>query len=159
MGEKLTRRDFVKLSSVAGAVLGAGATTAHAGPNPPGWRGWERVERIATNCEMCFWRCGVVAEVSDGKVVRVEGNPDHPLTKGRLCARGNAGTGLLYDPDRLKYRKFAPDNAARASSKRSELGAGAGFVRARLKDYETEARARKAWRSFRTALPRRSSVR
>ncbi len=37
-----------------------------------------------------------------GKVVRVEGNPDHPQNHGRLCARGNAGTGLLYDPDRLK---------------------------------------------------------
>jgi thiosulfate reductase/polysulfide reductase chain A len=53
---------------------------------------------------MCFWRCGVIAEVAaDGRVVRLEGNPDHPLTQGRLCARGNAGTSLLYDPDRLKY--------------------------------------------------------
>src|ERR1035441_9115213 len=84
MGGKLTRRDFVKLSSVAGAALGAGATSAQAIQNPPGWRGSERVERIATNCEMCFWRCGAVAEVSDGKLVRVAGNPDHPLTKGRL---------------------------------------------------------------------------
>ena len=52
---------------------------------------------------MCFWRCGVLASVADGRVVRVEGNPDHPQTQGRLCARGNAGTHLLYDPDRLKY--------------------------------------------------------
>ena len=103
MGEKLTRRDFVKLTSVAVAALGAGSTLAQADPNPSGWRGSERVERIATNCEMCFWRCGAVAEVADGKVVRVAGNPDHPLTKGRLCARGNAGTELLYDNDRLKY--------------------------------------------------------
>ena len=102
MGEKLTRRDFVKLTGVTGAALGVGTADAQA-PNPPGWRGHERVERIATNCEMCFWRCGAVAEVADGKVVRVSGNPDHPLTKGRLCARGNAGTDLLYDNDRLKY--------------------------------------------------------
>ena len=52
---------------------------------------------------MCFWRCGVLAEVEDGKVVRLSGNPAHPLTAGRLCAKGCAGTGLLYDPDRLKY--------------------------------------------------------
>ena len=51
---------------------------------------------------MCFWRCGVLASVAGGKVVRVEGNPEHPQSQGRLCARGNAGTGLLYDPDRLK---------------------------------------------------------
>ena len=103
MGKKLTRREFVKLSTVAGAALGAGAPATQAVQNPTGWRGSERVERIATNCEMCFWRCGAVAEVADGKVVRVSGNPDHPLTKGRLCARGNAGTELLYDNDRLKY--------------------------------------------------------
>ena len=51
---------------------------------------------------MCFWRCGVLADVKDGKVVKLQGNPDHPQTEGRLCARGNAGTQLLYDPDRLK---------------------------------------------------------
>lgn len=58
MGKQLTRRDVVKLSSVAGAALSAGTTPAHAAPNPAGWRGTERIERIATNCEMCFWRCG-----------------------------------------------------------------------------------------------------
>ncbi len=103
MRKTLTRRDFVKLTGVAGAALGVGTADAQTPTNPPGWRGHERVERIATNCEMCFWRCGAVAEVADGKVVRVSGNPDHPLTKGRLCARGNAGTELLYDNDRLKY--------------------------------------------------------
>ncbi len=44
-----------------------------------------------------------MAEVADGKVLKLQGNPHHPLTKGQLCARGNAGTQLLYDPDRLKY--------------------------------------------------------
>ncbi len=44
-----------------------------------------------------------MAEVADGKVLKLQGNPNHPLTKGQLCARGNAGTQLLYDPDRLKY--------------------------------------------------------
>jgi thiosulfate reductase/polysulfide reductase chain A len=72
-------------------------------PAPPAWHAGARTAQVATNCEMCFWRCGVLAQVTDGKVVRVEGNPDHPLTRGRLCARGNAGVDLLYDPDRLKY--------------------------------------------------------
>jgi thiosulfate reductase/polysulfide reductase chain A len=101
---QLSRRHFLGSMAAAGAVSAAarraGAdTTVH----PPGWRGTERVTKIATTCEMCFWRCGVLASVADGRVLRVEGNPDHPLTKGRLCARGNAGTHLLYDPDRLKY--------------------------------------------------------
>lgn len=106
MGSKLTRRAFFGRSAagvlgaagIAAAVRGSAAATE----GSPGWQGSTRVTEIATNCEMCFWRCGVLAEVADGKVVKLQGNPDHPLTKGRLCARGNAGIDLLYDPDRLK---------------------------------------------------------
>lgn len=99
---KITRRGFLKSSSVAAGLAGA-ATAAPSQIHPPGWRGETRIQQIATNCEMCFWRCGVMAEVADGKVLKLQGNPSHPLTKGQLCARGNAGTQLLYDPDRLKY--------------------------------------------------------
>lgn len=134
MGEKLTRRDFVKLSSVAGVALGAGATSAQAIQNPPGWRGSERVERIATNCEMCFWRCGAVAEVSDGKLVRVAGNPDHPLTKGRLCARGNAGPELLYDPDRLKYPQVRIGQRGEGKFQRVSWDQALDLFAQRLKD-------------------------
>jgi thiosulfate reductase/polysulfide reductase chain A len=95
--------EFSRRLFLTGAAAGTVAATTEAAPAVPGWHGTQRVATIATNCEMCFWRCGVLAEVKDGKVVRVEGNPDHPLTKGRLCARGNAGIDLLYDPDRLKY--------------------------------------------------------
>lgn len=103
MGRQLTRRQFFRDSSLLGAATTIGAGRAAGEVHPPGWRGSTRIETIATNCEMCFWRCGVLAEVADGKVLKLEGNPDHPLTKGRLCARGNAGPQLLYDPDRLKY--------------------------------------------------------
>jgi thiosulfate reductase/polysulfide reductase chain A len=41
--------------------------------------------------------------VEDGRVVRVAGNPDHPRSRGRLCARGNAGWRAIEDPDRLRY--------------------------------------------------------
>jgi len=105
MKTTISRRDWLRRTSLAGAVT---AGTAKAGeeapavPARPGWQGSQRVRKIATNCEMCFWRCGVLAEVRDGRVAKLEGNPDHPLTAGRLCARGNAGTQLLYDPDRLK---------------------------------------------------------
>ena len=100
MSNSLTRRRF--LGGVAATGAAAAAARAGAQGHPKGRRAGRRVETVATLCEMCFWRCGVLAEVQDGRVLRVEGNPDHPLTKGRLCARGNAGTSLLYDPDRLK---------------------------------------------------------
>src|SRR5512140_2591409 len=97
---KITRRDFLKTSTVVAGVTGTAA--AAASPRLPGWRGNARVELIPTNCEMCFWRCGVLAEVKDGKLLKLQGNPHHPLTRGKLCARGTAGVALLNDPDRLK---------------------------------------------------------
>jgi len=57
---------------------------------------------VPTFCEICFWKCGVLAHVKGGRVTKITGNPDHPLSRGRLCPRGTGGTGLLYDPDRLK---------------------------------------------------------
>lgn len=102
MSGKISRRDWLRRSSVAGVAVTAGGAAAAEPEGRPGWQGASRVRQIATNCEMCFWRCGVLADVRDGKVVKLQGNPDHPLTQGRLCARGNAGTQLLYDPDRLK---------------------------------------------------------
>jgi thiosulfate reductase / polysulfide reductase chain A len=102
MKSDITRRRFLGTAATLGA--GAAANPAAASPKipQPGWRGSGRVDKVATTCEMCFWRCGVLASVEGGKVVRVEGNPEHPQNLGRLCARGNAGTGLLHDPDRLK---------------------------------------------------------
>lgn len=103
MDSKISRRSFLKLSTAGAAVAGAAQAVADPVTRLPGRKGNERVELVATNCEMCFWRCGVLAEVKDGKVVKLQGNPNHPMTKGRLCARGNSGVALLNDPDRLKY--------------------------------------------------------
>ena len=40
--------------------------------------------------------------MKNGRVTKIQGNPDHPLSNGHLCPRGTGGMGLLYDPDRLK---------------------------------------------------------
>jgi thiosulfate reductase / polysulfide reductase chain A len=57
---------------------------------------------VRTICEMCFWRCGVEAEVRGDRVSTLRGLPGHPLNDGRLCPRGLGGLGALYDPDRLR---------------------------------------------------------
>ncbi len=56
---------------------------------------------ITTLCEMCVWRCGVRAKVVEERVVKLEGNPEHPHSKGKLCARGQSGLMNTYDPDRV----------------------------------------------------------
>ena len=99
----LSRREFLKLSG-----LGLGAVSAARFFPPP-------VARAAlgdttpitddgyihTMCEMCVWRCGVRAKVEEERIVKLEGNPDHPHSHGKLCARGQSGLMNTYDPDRV----------------------------------------------------------
>jgi len=56
---------------------------------------------IPSVCGMCPDGCGIVVHRVDGVVTKIEGNPNSPLGRGRLCARGLAGIQLLYDPHRL----------------------------------------------------------
>ncbi len=75
-----------------------------------------------------------MAEVADGKVLKLEGNPQHPLTKGQLCARGNAGTQLLYDPDRLKYPLIRTGKRGEGKFRRASWDEALELFAARLKD-------------------------
>ncbi|HEX2717270.1 MAG TPA: 4Fe-4S dicluster domain-containing protein [Gemmatimonadaceae bacterium] len=70
----------------------------------------------ATTCRECAAACGVLAEVRDGRVIKLEGNPDHPLSRGALCARGQAAVQGLYNPDRFRGPQIRADNALRAAS-------------------------------------------
>lgn len=134
MTHGVSRRRFLGTVGAVGAAVTAAPTEAKGNGRPPGWRGTDRVEKIATNCEMCFWRCGVLAEVADGRVLRLEGNPDHPLTRGRLCARGNAGTQLLYDPDRLKWPLLRTGARGEGKFKRISWDEALDVFASKLKD-------------------------
>jgi thiosulfate reductase/polysulfide reductase chain A len=61
------------------------------------------MKQVPTFCELCFWNCGLIAKVENRKVVKIDGNPLSLRGRGRLCGRGNAALGALYDPDRLQY--------------------------------------------------------
>ncbi|MFZ1815152.1 MAG: molybdopterin oxidoreductase family protein [Rhizobiaceae bacterium] len=55
-----------------------------------------------TTCYMCACRCGINVHVRDGKVRYIEGNRDHPVNRGVLCAKGSAGIMQHYSPARLR---------------------------------------------------------
>jgi thiosulfate reductase/polysulfide reductase chain A len=104
MNKPLSRRDFLKLGTAATGVLAVGQfisprvaqaarAAGHLDANGDGY--------IPTMCEMCVWRCGLVAKVQDGRVVKLEGNPEHPHSRGNLCPRGQSGLMNTYDPDRV----------------------------------------------------------
>ena len=104
MTKTLSRRDFLRLSGAGAAVLGVGqfippqvaqAARAAGALNAKG-DGY-----IHSTCEMCVWRCGLIAKVVDGRVVKLDGNPEHPHSRGNLCPRGQSGLMNTYDPDRV----------------------------------------------------------
>lgn len=51
----------------------------------------------------CHGGCGVLAHIKDGKLVKIEGDPDHPMNRGRLCSRCLAITQYAYNPQRLRH--------------------------------------------------------
>lgn len=56
-----------------------------------------------TYCRICEPNCGLLATVEDGKLVRIEGDKEHPISKGYICERGKATLDIHNDPDRIKY--------------------------------------------------------
>jgi len=100
---KFSRRTFLKVSGVATAGITAAATIPDKLLSWAEEAGQKDMKQIPTFCELCFWNCGLIAKVENNKVVKVDGNPLSLRGRGRLCGRGNAALGALYDPDRLKY--------------------------------------------------------
>jgi thiosulfate reductase / polysulfide reductase chain A len=66
-----------------------------------GDRNASRVYKSA--CRMCHGGCGVLVHVENGKVVKIEGNPDSPASRGRICPKGLASIDHLYNPNRITY--------------------------------------------------------
>ncbi len=142
----ITRREFIKRGSVAAGAISLLSTSKVKGLTnyPRGWKGSERVQEIPSICEMCFWRCGILGNVDKhGKLLKIDGNPIHPLTHGRLCARGNAGHKLAYDPDRLKYPLMRVGKRGEGKFKRVSWDEALDFMTDKMKkikeDYGAES--------------------
>ena len=110
MSDKLSRHDFLKL---AGAGAAASAILTGCGP------AWRYVVRepyqqmpeytyngqstyYASTCRECPAGCGIVVRTHQGRAIKIEGNPSHPVNLGKTCARGQTALQGLYNPDRLK---------------------------------------------------------
>ncbi|HLA38803.1 MAG TPA: molybdopterin-dependent oxidoreductase, partial [Candidatus Glassbacteria bacterium] len=105
--DSLARRDFLKLGGVAAVFSLVGCMQRPAEKiipylnqpeeTVPGVATW-----YASTCGECQAACGVLARVREGRPVKLEGNPNHPLNQGKLCARGQASLYNLYDPGRMR---------------------------------------------------------
>jgi anaerobic selenocysteine-containing dehydrogenase len=55
-----------------------------------------------TTCYMCACRCGIRVHLKDGRVRYIDGNPEHPVNRGVICAKGSSGIMQHYSPARLR---------------------------------------------------------
>ena len=103
----MDRRSFFKVVATTGATAAVGGCGPSAEqlipyvvppdnivPGVPAY--------FASVCRECPSGCGVLAKNRDGRVIKLEGNPDHPTNTGALCVRAHAGLQALYHPDRLR---------------------------------------------------------
>lgn len=108
MKPQVNRRDFLKMGAV-----GVGAAVLTGCKRPQRWVTLEPYVRppeeqltgvatwYASTCRQCPAGCGIIVRIMNGRALKIEGNPEHPLNRGKLCARGQAGLQVLYNPDRL----------------------------------------------------------
>jgi formate dehydrogenase-N alpha subunit len=88
---KISRRLFLKRSAVSlGTIVSTFAITSESS-----WAGirnfkTSRTKETSTICPYCGVGCGLIVASRNGKVIKIEGDPDHPINEGALCAKGSA---------------------------------------------------------------------
>ncbi len=107
---KISRRNFLKLSgfSFVLSVLGFNLDSFMA--YALGLRTVGAKETIS-HCRYCSVGCGLIAHTSNGKVINIEGDPENPINRGALCAKGAGLIQLLYNPLRLRKPKYRAPGA------------------------------------------------
>jgi anaerobic selenocysteine-containing dehydrogenase/Fe-S-cluster-containing dehydrogenase component len=107
MSDGMKRRTFLKVLGASGAGTAAvGCTTRDVERLIPYVIAPEEIvpgmpTYYTSTCRECPAGCGIHVETHEGRVTKVEGNPDHPISRGNTCARGQASVQGLYHPDRF----------------------------------------------------------
>jgi len=113
----LSRKQFLALMAASAAFAATGCTNYRdKGEIVPYNKKPEEVtpgkaNLYASTCTACPQACGILVKTREGRPVKLDGNPDHPVNRGRSCATGQAAILNLYDPARLR----APHTGAAAS--------------------------------------------
>jgi len=104
---KVTRRTFLKISGAAAAGMAAGSLGFDLSPIEAYAatlrKDLKAAKESATICCYCAVGCGALVNSVNGKVINIEGDPDHPISEGSLCSKGSALIQLsANNPKRLQ---------------------------------------------------------
>lgn len=119
---ELSRRNFVKASALLGAVAALGlepSTSLVDAPEAFADSGTERT-KVRTCCHGCIQCCPCIGYVENGVIVKLEGDPEAPVSKGSMCLKGMAQQHTVYSPLRVLYpmKRVGDRGAANASWER-----------------------------------------
>jgi molybdopterin-containing oxidoreductase family iron-sulfur binding subunit len=105
--EMPSRREFLKFLGAGAAFAAAGCARKPVEKILPYVKAPEELTPgnaiyFASTCQECPAACGTLVKTREGRPIKIEGNPSHPMSRGGICARGQASVLNLYDPDRMK---------------------------------------------------------
>ena len=103
----MDRRTFLKIAGTGSLSIAAGCTyeaekTLFSLVQAPDDMVTGKAAWYASTCRECPAGCGVLAKNREGRVIKIEGNPLHPINEGKLCIRGQSALQRIYHPDRIK---------------------------------------------------------
>jgi len=119
----ISRRKFLALFSASAALAAAGCSNYRdKGEVIPYNKKPEEITLgnpnfYASTCTGCQNACGILIKTREGRPIKVDGNPDHPVNSGKICAKGQASILNMYDPDRLKE----PGKVEKSEGRKVEL--------------------------------------
>lgn len=106
----LSRRDLFKITgatAAAGTLTGGPPATAEARENRI-----KGATQTTSICPYCAVGCGMLVHTRDGKVVNIEGDPEHPINQGSLCPKGASVSQLVNSPERLSKPLYRAPGAS-----------------------------------------------
>ncbi len=104
---EIARRDFLKLVGVSAGGAAAAGCSDHVEKLIPYVVQPEQMTPgnpvfYASTCTECSVGCGLLVKTREGRPIKLAGNPEHPINRGRLCSKAQASVGRTYLPDRFR---------------------------------------------------------
>jgi anaerobic selenocysteine-containing dehydrogenase len=144
----LSRRDFIKVGATA-TTMGAAALALKQGLaltrlSSQAAKAAQLDETIVpTTCALCPSGCGLNVRVVNGKAVKVEGNPLHPLNQGVCCLKGQTSLEILYSPERLAHPRIQMGKRGSGDWKEVPWDDALALVAQKLSDLRTSGNPHK----------------